>query len=298
MYRAMARRPLIRQTTAGGFLRGPARACVDACERGLRPTAALVDEIAEQPRTLEERSHRPWPLPDRPWLMAQTWNHLLFAHWEVPRAHMERLLPPALELDLYDGTAWLGVTPFVITGARVRGTPPLPWLSSFPELNVRTYVRVDGRPGIWFLSLDAARVAAVAGARVTYRLPYYHAAMRAPLRGDVVRYESHRTGSREASFRADYGPAGPELERVDGTLERWLAERYCAFVVDDRGRPWEVDIHHRPWPLQPATAHIEANSMGRPLGLDLSGPPLLHYSRRQDTLIWSPEPVHGGAHAG
>jgi uncharacterized protein YqjF (DUF2071 family) len=291
MYRAVPLRPLIRQTTAGGSLRGPARAAVDACERALGPAAAFADEIAEQPATLEERSHRPWPLPGRPWLMAQTWNHLLFAHWEVERARLERLLPPALELDLHDGTAWVGVTPFAITGARGRGTPPLPWLSSFPELNVRTYVRAGGRPGIWFLSLDAGRVAAVVGARLAYRLPYFHAAMRADVHAGRVRYESHRTGSQEASFRGEYGPAGPELERVDGTLERWLAERYCAYVVDDRGRPLRVDIHHRPWPLQPATARIEANSMGRPVGLELAGPPLLHYSRRQDTLIWSPEPV-------
>ena len=126
----------------------------------------MADTIALQQRTLEERDHRPWPLPEGPWLQGQTWCDLLFAHWQMPAERLRRVMPPTLPLHLYDdGSAWLGITPFVVTGLRLRGTPPLPWVSRFPELNVRTYVEHDGKPGVWFLSLDATNALAVFAAR-------------------------------------------------------------------------------------------------------------------------------------
>jgi uncharacterized protein len=178
----------------------------------------------------------------------------------------------------------------VVAGLRARGTPPLPWLSRFPELNVRTYVDYGGRPGIYFFSLDAARLAAVAAARRAYRLPYFHAEMSARHEDETVHYESKRIDSSgpSAELRVRYGPTGPRLPVEDGSLERWLAERYCLYVVE-RGRALRADIHHPPWPLQPAEATIELNTMARPLGLELDSDPLLHYSARQDTLIWALE---------
>lgn len=165
---------------------------------------------------------------------------------------------------------------------------PLRWLSRFPELDVRTYVGYGAHPGIHFFSLDAARLAAVAAARRAYRLPYFHAVMIARHRGGKVHYESERIDSRglPAQLRACYGPTGPRLPIDHGSLERWLAERYCLYVVDERGRALRADIHHPPSPLQPAGATIELNTMARPLGLELVSDPLLHYSARQDTLIW------------
>jgi uncharacterized protein YqjF (DUF2071 family) len=229
--------------------------------------------------------------------MGQTWNHLLFAHWQLEPAVLEPLIPSPLQLDQYEGNAWLGVTPFLLTGARGRGMPPLPWLSRFPELNVRTYVEFAGKPGIYFFSLDAGRRAAVAAARRGYRLPYFHADMCVERRGEEIRYRSTRIDGSgpEAELRATYRPTGSRLPREKGSLERWLAERYCVYVVDQRRRVLRGDIHHRPWPLQPATAKINVNTMVRPLGLQLEGSPLLHYSVRQDTLIWSLEPVAAGA---
>ena len=213
---------------------------------------------------------------------------LLFAHWAVRPEALRPLVPQPLELDLREGQAWLGVTPFVVGGLRLRGTPPLPRLSRFPELNVRTYVDYGAHPGIYFFSLDAARLAAVAAARRAYRLPYFHAVMSARHGGGKVHYESERIDSRgpPAQLRACYGPTGPRLPIDHGSLERWLAERYCLYVVDERGRALRADIHHPPWPLQPAGATIELNTMARPLGLELVSDPLLHYSARQDTLIW------------
>jgi len=218
--------------------------------------------------------------------MGQTWYDLLFAHWPVPTGALRRLVPEPLEVHLYDGQGWLGITPFVIGGLRVRGMPPLPWLSSFPELNVRTYVTYEGRPGIYFLSLDAARLAAVYAARTAYRLPYFHAEMRVGRADGTIAYRSRRNRP-AAEFTATYQRAGARLPIEEGSLERWLAERYCLYVVDEQGRVLRADIHHPPWPLEPARASIERNTMASPLGIELDGQPLLHYSVRQDTLIWS-----------
>jgi uncharacterized protein len=259
-------------------------------EHALGPLGLVVDEIPCQQRTLAERAHRPWPLPRRPWVMAQTWRDLLFAHWALPKTAIDRLLPSPFEAQLFDGRAWLGVTPFVVSGLRPRGAPPLPWLSRFAELNVRTYVEVDGRAGIYFFSLDASRHAAVSAARRAYRLPYFHARMSVERNGEELRYESTRSdrSGPPARFRGTYRPSGP----VTGDpLSRWLAERYCLYVLDDRRRLLRGDIHHPPWPLRPAEGEIAAGEMATPLGLQLTGEPLLHYSARQDVLLWSLAPA-------
>ena len=268
--------------------RAALRAVGGIAEWAIAPVGLVADEVPRQRAALAELEHRPWPLADRPWLMGQTWHDLLFAHWALPAETLEPLVPEPLQLDLRDGRAWLGVTPFLIGGLRLRGTPPVPWLSRFPELNVRTYVRYGGRPGIHFLSLDAARVAAVAAARRAYRLPYFHAKMEAAREGTSVRYQSRRLdrSGPPAELRARYRPAGPRLPIDDGSLERWLAERYCLYVVDERKRALRADIHHSPWPLQRADAIIERNTMAAPFGLELDSEPLLHYSVRQDKLIW------------
>jgi uncharacterized protein YqjF (DUF2071 family) len=114
-------------------------------------------------------------MPETPWLMTQTWHRLLFAHWRADATELRRRIAAPFELDLFDGEAWLGVVPFYMTNVAFRGTPSLPWISSFPELNVRTYVRMGDRPGIYFLSLDAGRRLAVAAARTLFNLPYYAA---------------------------------------------------------------------------------------------------------------------------
>jgi uncharacterized protein YqjF (DUF2071 family) len=247
--------------------------------------------IARQRRTLEELGHRPWPLPKGPWVQGQTWCDLLFAHWRVPADQLRRVMPPSLPLHLYDdGSGWLGITPFVVKGLRPRGTPPPPWLSHFPELNVRTYVEIDGRPGIYFFSLDAGRRAAVIAARRLYRLPYFHARMRADRVGAGIEYESERIdrSGPPARFRGSYAAAGGH---TDDRLARWLTERYCAYIVDKHGRPRRIDIHHPPWPLQPAEGELEAQAMADQIGVRLEGEPLLHFSARQDTLIWPLKPA-------
>jgi uncharacterized protein len=153
---------------------------------------------------VESTAHRPWPMPDAPWLMTQSWNDLLFAHWGVDVAEMRRAVPNVFDLDLFDGAAWLGIVPFYMTNVGIRNVPTVPWLSAFPELNVRTYVRVAERPGVYFFSLDAGRRLAVAGARALLNLPYYFAGMTVTRRREVVDYHSERHGQHPAEFKAVY----------------------------------------------------------------------------------------------
>ena len=220
--------------------------------------------------------------------MAQTWDDLLFAHWRVPADQLRALIPASLDIDTFEGDAWLGITPFRLTGLRVRGVPPVPRASSFCELNVRTYVRHRGeRPGIWFFSLDASRRYAVQAARRFYRLPYFLARMSSAGHGSRIDFSSSRRtrGGSPFTWSSSHGPVGAAFTASPGSLEYFLAERYALYTLD-RGRLYRADIHHPPWPLQPAEATIELNTMPPP-GVELPGePPLLHYARRQDVLIW------------
>jgi uncharacterized protein len=220
--------------------------------------------------------------------MGQTWRQLLFAHWEVDPERLRRVVPPQLPLDLRDGSAWLGVTPFVVSGLRLRRTPPLPSASRFPELNVRTYVTLGGKPGIYFLSLDAASSLAVFAARRAYRLPYFRARMSTETQDDAVDYSSVRTHGPKARLSARYAPIAGEEPREPA---RWLAERYCLYTLDSNRNPLRAEIHHRPWPLQPARAEFDSNTMAEPFDIPLPGDPRLHYSERQDTVIWPLRPV-------
>ncbi len=152
----------------------------------------MNDGLTDDDAANDLLKHRPWPLPAGPWVMAQRWHDLLFAHWPVPAAEVRVLVPAGVEIDTFDGVAWLGVVPFRMSDVRLRGTPALPWLSFFPELNVRTYVVRDGKPGVWFFSLDAGNIAAVAIARRWFHLPYFHASMHIAERDAWMHYQSAR----------------------------------------------------------------------------------------------------------
>ena len=235
---------------------------------------------------LEVVSHRPWPMPEAPWIMTQTWNDLLFAHWPADPIAVRARVPRALTVDLFQGRAWVGIVPFRMTNVAPRYVPPLPWLSAFPELNVRTYVTAGDKAGVYFFSLDAASSLAVAAARLLFYLPYFAADMAVVPREDAVGYASHRRGG-GADFIASYRPIGPVFEPAPGTLEYFLTERYCLHTLDPEGRVCTVDIHHPPWPLQEAEAEITTNTLAAAAGLTLPGiQPLLHFSKRQDMVGW------------
>jgi uncharacterized protein len=231
--------------------------------------------------------HRPWPLPDGGWAQAQTWEDLLFAHWTVPLDALRAHLPDELEVETFGGEAYLGLTPFRVTNLRLRGLPPVPLLSSFLELNCRTYVSHGGeKPGIWFFSLDASSRLAVEGARRLYKLPYFRADMTGPPRFTSRRVE----GERDHAWESSYRPSGASAPAVEGSLEHFLAERYCLYTVDDAGELHRAEIHHPPWSLQDASAEVTVNTVP-PDGLEVEGEPHLMFSGRQDVLIWPLEPV-------
>jgi uncharacterized protein len=259
--------------------------------RGVRD--ALI-AVRRQRASLQQTDHRPFPLPRGPWVMGQSWIDLLFAHWAVPESALRAVVPARIPIDTFDGTAWIGLTPFEVVGLHPRALAPMPWLSRFPELNLRTYTTIDGRPGIWFFSLDAARTAAATVARLTYQLPYRHARMAIARAGKRIEYRS-RARIAPAVLRAAYEPTGPATHPAPGTLEHFLTERYCLYTVDRHARLRRADIHHLPWALQPARAELAENTMTEPLEIRLPAQqPLLHYAARQDVLVWPLVPGTAG----
>jgi uncharacterized protein YqjF (DUF2071 family) len=235
-------------------------------------------------------AHRPWALPDRPWAMTQTWHDLLFAHWPVAAVALRGLVPPEFTIDLFEGEAWVGIVPFHMTNVAPRGVPSLPWVSEFPELNVRTYVRVGDRPGVYFLSLDAGSSLAVWAARTFLNLPYYSAAMSVTATAAGIEYESRRGGTdRPGEFIGAYEAAGPAFNAQPSSLDYFLTERYCLYHRSRRIGPYRLDIHHLPWPLQRARARLARNTMAAVNGIVLPHrAPLCHFAKRQDVVAWLP----------
>jgi uncharacterized protein len=218
--------------------------------------------------------------------MKQIWHDLLFAHWPLPAAAVRPHVPEQLALDTFDGQCWVGVIPFWMSGIHARGFPPVPGLSGFEELNVRTYVNYGGKPGVYFFSLDAASLPAVLAARAFYYLPYFHAVMKAEESKGAIFYFSRRRESK-AEFRGSYRPTGEVFQAERGSLAHWFTERYCLYTVH-RGAVYRCEIHHPQWPLQNATAKIEMNTMVASAGIDLpETPPMLHFARRLEVLVWA-----------
>jgi uncharacterized protein YqjF (DUF2071 family) len=236
---------------------------------------------------LSRIDHRPWAIPDVAWRWRQSWRDLLFAHWPLPSAVLRPFVPAGLELEEFDGVAWLGLVPFRMAGVMRRPWPDLPWVSAFPELNVRTYVGLNGKPGVWFLSLDASNALAVWAARRFFHLPYYRARMTMTGGAGGFRYSSSRAG---AEFSASYGPISEPYLAAPGSLEHWLTERYCLYASAPDGSIWRNDVHHHPWPLQAARAIFDLNTILSFHGLDVQEPPaLLHFARRLDVVVWNAE---------
>lgn len=239
-------------------------------------------------------NHRAYPPPTTPYVMVQRWNNLLFAHWPLPPEVLRQFLPPELPLDIYEGQAWVGVVPFWMSNVHLKGLPPIPFTSKLAELNVRTYVNINGRPGVFFLSLDADNPLAVAAARVWYHLRYFNAKMQVQVENDNVNYCSRRThtGYPHGELKMSYRPLGPKFTPQPGTLVDWLTSRYCLYAVDRRQRVYRGEIHHEPWTLQNAEADFKLNTVAASWGIELPDiPPLLHYSQRLDMVAWPIERI-------
>jgi uncharacterized protein YqjF (DUF2071 family) len=238
--------------------------------------------------------------PDRQVLLHQNWLNLLFLHWEVPAAELQALLPLRLTADTFEGKAFVALVPFTLSGVRPMMVPPLPWISAFHEINVRTYVHCEGRdPGVWFFSLDASSSIAVAAARAAYHLPYFNADVDFRVHpGGLpsVDFDSHRTDSRgamPADAHLRYRPAeGPVTHAAPGTLEHFLVERYILYAEDDRRDLYRARVHHQPYPLQRAEVItlqetlIWASGIKRP-----EHPAYAHYASEVNVKVYPLERV-------
>ena len=224
-------------------------------------------------------------------IMHQNWGKLLFMHWRINEEHLRPLIPERLTIDTFDGDAWIGVVPFTMWDVRASFLPPIPYLSAFHELNVRTYVHYDGVPGVWFFSLDANSAVAVLGARTVFNLPYFNARIELEQKDDVIDYSSTRTDEPPAEFQATW-KIGEKIGQSDPeSLDFFLTERYCLYSV--RGEHlYRLRIHHRPWNLQEAelesyrSTMIESHNLPTP-----EGKPLLHYGEKIEVDFWTPEEV-------
>ncbi|MGZ3608463.1 MAG: YqjF family protein [Ktedonobacteraceae bacterium] len=238
---------------------------------------------------LKTVAHRPWPIPDTPWVMTQIWHELLFAHWPIAPHVLREHVPSILPLDTFDGQCWVGIVPFYMTYVRPRSIPPVTAMSSFVELNVRTYVTLQGIPGVYFFSLDASNPIAVAIARTLFHLPYFNAEMSSRRANDSIHYSSFRThkGTPLAEFQATFRPIAPIAFAQLGSLEQWLTERYCLYTVVPGKGVYRGDIHHVSWPLQLAELEAKKDTMAISHGIHLPHiSPLLHYAHQLEVLIW------------
>jgi uncharacterized protein len=243
---------------------------------------------------------RSWPAPQRPWAIRMIWHDLLFAHWPLDPSELSDKLPAGIELDTFDGQAWIGIVPFRMTGIRPRRMPPLPGLSAFPELNLRTYVVAEGKPGVWFFTLDAPSGIGVRIARRFFHLPYRNARIACrPSPDGWIDFRSRRCDRHfpPVEFAARYRP----LPREKGTngaafdldpLSNWLTARFCLYSADPRGRLFRGEIDHAVWSLEPAEAVFEENTLATAMDIALPDcEPLLHFSRRIEAVAWTLDAV-------
>ena len=253
------------------------------------PAPTLPDTAPNLP-TLTQRlalRERPTGTP----IMRQEWGDLLFLHWPVPAELLQPHLPPRLQVDTYDGMAWLAIVPFRMSKVRTPISPPVPGANVFLELNVRTYVHLNGVPGVWFFSLDATNPLAVWAVRTFFNLPYLRATMRLDQPSDGLRQfaatRTHR-GVLPATFRATWKTGPPLPPAEPGSLAFFLTERYCLYASNQaQTKLYRGRVAHAPWPLRTAQVlHLESTlieSHGLPTPV---GPPLVHAGDTVSVELW------------
>jgi hypothetical protein len=221
--------------------------------------------------------------------MHQRWDKLLFLHWPVAAEELRPLIPEPLEIDTHEGIAWLGVAPFTMSNLRPSFLPALPFVSRSHELNVRTYVHMDGIPGVWFFSLDASNPIAVLGARFAFSLPYFEALQSLTQSRDSIQFNSKRIhpGAPSAELKASWTLGDPLAEAKPGTLDFFLVERYCLYT--SRGKHvYRARIFHRPWPLRRAALWDFSSTMAQSHRITIPPEnPMLHAQAAPlDVEVW------------
>lgn len=216
----------------------------------------------------------------------QKWRDLLFLHWSVPETALRELVPKELELDLCDGQAFVGLVPFKMQGVQPWNWWPEPFAFEFLETNVRTYVHHQGRPGVYFFSLDAASWLAVRAARAMWSLPYFYAAMQARQNEDIFCYSSQRRDETPASLEVTFSVGEVLPQPPADSIEFYFLERYLLFT-ERQGRIVEGQVHHVPYPVRQATVTSLKDTLIPPAGLSISGAPeYAHFSPGVDVDIF------------
>ena len=232
-------------------------------------------------------SHRPWALPKYPWTMHQTWSEVLFIHYPIQYDVLRKLVPDVLNIDSYNGTCWIGVVPFHMSAVRLRGLPPIPGTDQFPELNVRTYVTLDGKPGVYFFSLDAANRLAVKGAKTVYHLPYWYARMEMITNSSTTQFTCKRVHNDEIELTCSYHPTSDTFRAEAGSFEHWMVERYCFYTLNKAGVPLRCNILHEPWTLQTAEARLKVNTILSKQNIHVEeDEAIVHYAKKIDVRAW------------
>jgi len=235
--------------------------------------------------------HR-WRVVSRPtWILSQSWNWLLFAHWPVDPRALRSLVPPEFDLDLFAGRAWLAVVVSHVTNVAAPGLPPLPFVSAFDELNCGTFVRVNGRPGVYFFSVDAGSSIAAAAGRTFFNLPYHDAAISVRRDCDGVDYIGERLDG-TASFRIAGCPAAAAHMPTSGSLAFFLTERLSLFHIDACGQPYRIDVQRPRWRLRGARGVVAIDGLVRASCIPApAAPPMLHFVDRGDMVASAPQPI-------
>ena len=238
---------------------------------------------------LREDDHLPFPIPSRSFAISQEWRDLTFMHWKVDPKRLQKHLPDGLEIDFFDGEAYVGVIPFMMKNVHPKGLVPLPGISTFAEFNVRTYVVKDGQHGVFFLTLDAKSLVTCLYANRAYGLAYRYAKARVKRHGDALTWTSRRS-SDGAELIGSSMPNGPLQSAAAGSLEHFLFERYCLYT-EHNGCLRRGYVHHQPWRFQQVEVSLEANSLleSYGLGLDVLSPDVVHSSDGLTVKTWSIE---------
>jgi uncharacterized protein YqjF (DUF2071 family) len=249
----------------------------------------MFDVAAAVAKLLTQISHRTEALCPLPWIVFQRWETLLFASWPVAPEVMRACVPEPLEIDTFDGTAWLTIVPMHMRDLHVRDLPPIPGTSTFPEINLRTYVKVGGRPGVYFFSIECNAPFADLVANLLFDFPYKPATMNYRVDGPSIAIDSARGGgsANAANFSAKYQPVGDAFTPAPGSLEDFLLSRFASFSVANTGAVLRGDLHHDVWTIRRAQADISVNSLAKSAGIDvLDRAPQLFYSQGTDTVVW------------
>lgn len=205
-----------------------------------------------------QTEHRPWPLPEQPWVLRMVWKNLLFLHWKADLEDLRRRIPEPLEIDTFEGSPYIGIVPFDMEGIAPRGLPAVKAISDFPEINVRTYVTYQGKPGVWFFSLDVPKPLAAWIARTLFKLNYRNAQI--DVTEDHLGSIDYRHQHQVEKFSANYWPVAP-VSPLKNSFETWATERYCLYTRIGKSGIYRTEVQHPRWPLEFAQVNIRENTL-------------------------------------